>query len=218
MTSEPHPTGPGRTAATFAAGALLSLVPPLLLLPALGALDLYRGATVLRPVVVVLFACAAGGVVAGGALGPGLRWRAAFGAAFGATLWIPLLILAGLPALSGVERLAELLLGFAPALAVTHALLGALGLALGGSGWRRASAGALVFGAAGTAGGVLLALVVRLAAGSSGAAAFAAGALGGGAACVLPLTLAGWWLGWMRSGRFTRATPRLVRGRARYGR
>ena len=218
MTSDPHPTGPGRTAATFAAGALLSLAPPLLLLPALGALDLYRGATVLRPVIVVLLACAAGGVVAGGALGPGLRWRAAFGAAFGATLWIPLLILAGLPALSGVERLAELLLGFAPALAVTHALLGALGSALGGGGWRRASAGALVFGAAGTAGGVLLALVVRLSAGSSGAAAFAAGALGGGAACLLPLTLAGWWLGWRRSGRFTRATPRLVRGRARYGR
>ena len=218
MTSEPHPTGPGRTAATFGAGALVSLAAPLLLVPALGALDLYRGATVLRPITVVLLACAAGGVVAGGALGPGLRWRAAFGAAFGATLWIPLLILASLPALSGVERLTELLVGFAPALALSHALLGALGLALGGGGWRRAGAGALVFGAAGTAGGVLLALVVRLSAGSAGAAAFAAGALGGGVACLLPLTLAGWWLGWMRSGRVTRATPRLVRGRARYGR
>ena len=195
MTSEPHPPGPGRTAETFAAGALLSLAAPLLLLPALGALDLYRGATVLRPIAVVLLACVAGGVVAGGALGSGLRWRLAFGAAFGATLWIPLLILASLPALSGVERFAELLVGFAPALAVSHALLGALGLALGGSGWRRAGAGALVFGAAGTAGGVLLALVVRLSAGSAGAAAFAAGALGGGVACLLPLTLAGWWLG-----------------------
>lgn len=203
MTSEPHPTGPGRTAAAFAAGAILALAPPLLLLPALGALDLYRGATVLRPIVVALLACAAGGVVAGGAVGPGLRWRAAFGAAFGATLWIPLLILASLPALSGVERLAELLVGFAPALAVSHALLGALGFGLGGSGWRRAGAGALVFGAAGAAGGVLLALVVRLSAGSAGATAFAAGALGGGVACLLPLTLAGFWLGSPRSGRFT---------------
>ena len=203
MTSEPRPTGPGRTAAAFAAGALLALAPPLLLLPALGALDLYRGATVLRPIVVVLLGCAAGGVVAGGAVGPGLRWRAAFGAAFGATLWIPLLILASLPALSGVERLAELLVGFTPALAVSHALLGTLGLALGGGGWRRAGAGALVFGAAGTAGGGLLALIVRLSAGSAGATAFAAGVLGGGVACLLPLALAGFWLGSLRSGRLT---------------
>ena len=203
MTSEPHPTGPGRTAAAFAAGALLSLAPPLLLLPALGALDLYRGATVLRPIAVALLACAAGGVVAGGALGAGMRRRAAFAAAFGATLWIPLLVLGSLPALSGVERFVELLVGFVPALAVSHALLGALGLGLGGSGWRRACAGALAFGAAGEAGGVLLALVVRLSAGSSGAAAFAAGALGAGVACLLPLTLAGYWLGCLRSGRVT---------------
>lgn len=182
-------------AATFAAGALLALAPSLLLLPALGALDLYRGATVLRPVTVALLACVAGGVVAGGALGAGMRWRVAFGAAFGATLWIPLLILASLPALSGVEGLAELLVGLAPALAVSHALLGALGLALGGSGWRRACVGALVFGAAGAAGAVLLAVVVRLAAGSTGAAAFSVGALGGGVACLLPVTLGGWWLG-----------------------
>lgn len=203
MTSELHPTGPRRTAAAFAAGALLSLAPPLLLLPALGALDLYRGATALRPIAVVLLACAAGGVVAGGALGAGMRRRAAFGAAFGATLWIPLLVLVSLPALSGVERFAELLVGFAPALAASHALLGALGLGLGGSGWRRACAGALAFGAAGAAGGVLLALVVRLSAGSSGAAAFAAGALGAGVACLLPLTLAGYWLGCLRWGRVT---------------
>ena len=137
-------------AATFAAGALVPFAAWLLLLPVLGALDLYRGATILRPLAVVLLASVAGGLVAGGALGPGLRWRAAFGAAFGATLWIPYLILGSLPALSGVERLADLLVGFTPALATSHALLGALGLVLGGSGWRRACAGSLGFGAAGT--------------------------------------------------------------------
>ncbi len=195
-------------AATFAAGALVPFAAWLLLLPVLGALDLYRGATILRPLAVVLLASVAGGLVAGGALGPGLRWRAAFGAAFGATLWIPYLILGSLPALSGVERLADLLVGFTPALATSHALLGALGLVLGGSGWRRACAGSLRFGAAGTAGGVLLALVVRLSAGSSGAAAFAVGALGGCTACLLPLTLAGWWLGCRPTGRVTQGENR----------
>ena len=185
---------PRRTAATFAAAGLAPCA-AWLLLPALGALDLYRGATVLRPISVVLLACVAGGLVAGGALGPGLRWRSAFGVAFGATLWIPLLVLGSLPALSGVERFVELLFAFTPVLAMSHALLGALGLALGGGGWRRACVGALVFGAAGAAGAVLLALVVRLAAGSTGAAAFSVGALGGAVACLLPLTLGGWWLG-----------------------
>ena len=199
-------------AATFAVGALVPCAAWLLLLPALGALDFYRGATILRPVAVLLLACAAGGVVAGGALGPGLRWRVAFGVAFAATLWIPLLILSSLSALSGVERLVDLLVVFAPALAVAHALVGALGLASGGSGWRPACVGALVFGAAGTAGGLLLALVVRLSAGSAGTAAFGFSALGGGAACLLPLTLAGWWLG------TTKATVRRVRGQARCGR
>ena len=185
-------------AATFAAGALVPFA-TWLLLPALGALDFYRGATILRPVAVLTLASAAGGIVAGGALGGG-RSRAAFGAAFGATLWIPFLILSSLPALSGGERLVGLVAGLTPGLALFHAILGALGLLLGGSGWRRACLGALVFGAAGAAGGVLLAVAVRLAPGATGTAAFAVSALGGGAACLLPLTLGGWWLGRRRPG------------------
>ena len=194
-------------AATFAAGALVPFATWLLLLPALGAWGFYRGATMLRPVAVLVLASAAGGVVAGGALGGG-RWRVAFGAAFGATLWIPLLILSSLPALSGGERLIDLLARLTPGLALSHLLPGALGLLLGGSGWRRACLGALVFGAAGAAGGVLLAVAVRLAPGATGAAAFAVSALGGGAACLLPLTLGGWWLGRRRPGSARRARRR----------
>lgn len=166
----------------------------------------------LRPVAVLMLACAAGGVVAG--LGGRLRWRAALGAAFCAALWMPFLMLSALPALSGGERLGELVLGLTPGVAASHALLGGLALALGGSGPGRAWRGAAVFGAAGAAGGLLLALIVRLSAGGGGAAAFAVSALGGGAACVLPLTLAGWWLGRLHPG----SNPRRVRERIRYGR
>lgn len=200
-------------AATFAGGGLIPCLTWFLLVPALGAWDVYRNGSLLRPVALLVCASVAGGVLAGSAVGPGPRWPAAFGAAFGATLWIPLLVLAGLPALSGGERLAELLVGLAPALAVSHAALGALGLALGGGGLRRAGVGALVFGAAGLAGGVLLAAVAPLAAGGTGTAAFAGATLGGGAACLLPLALAGWWL-----GRPTVPNARRVRARSRYGR
>ena len=200
MTSDPHLSASARSAVGFAAGALLPLAAWLLLLPALGALGFYRGGTMLRPLAVLVIACAAGGVVAGSALGGGARWRAGFAAAFGATLWFPFLMLSSLQALGGRESLVELVVGFAPGLAAAHAVLGAFGLALGGMGRRSAGRGALVFGAAGGCGGVLLALVIRLSAGSGGAAAFAAGALGGGAACLLPLTLAGWWLGRSSSG------------------
>ena len=207
---QPRPAGaaPLRAACAFAAGGLVPCAAWFVLLPALGALDFYRGATILRPAGVLALACVAGGAVAGGALGPGLRLRAAFGAAFAATFWMPLLVLGSLPALSGGERFVDLLAGFAPVLALSHALLGALGIALGGGGWRRAAAGALLFGPAGAAGGVLLALVVRLSAGSGGgAAAFAVGALGGAAACLLPLTIGGWWLARRPAGRGARGEP-----------
>ena len=184
-----------------------------MLLPALGAWDLYRGGTVLRPAAVLMLACAAGGAVAGGGFGGGLRWRAALGAAFCAAFWMPLLMLGALPALSGSERFGELLVGFAPGVAASHALLGGLGLALGGSGGRRAWRGAAACGAAGALGGSALALVVRLAAGGGPAAEFAVSALGAGAACLLPLASAGWVLGRPRPG----STARRVRGRARYG-
>lgn len=208
---QPRPAGAAaalRAACAFAAGGLVPCAAWLVLLPALGALDFYRGATILRPAAVLALACVAGGVVAGGALGPGPRRRSAFGAAFAATFWMPLLVLGSLPTLSGVERFVDLLAGFAPVLAVSHALLGALGLAFGGDGWRRAAAAALVFGPAGAAGGVLLALVVRLSAGSDGgAAAFAVRALGGGAACLLPLAIGGWWLARRPPGRGAHGGP-----------
>ena len=183
-----------RAAGAFAGGALIPLAAWLVLLPALGAWDLYRGATMLRPVAVLVVACAAGGVVAGGALG-GLRRRTAWSIAFGFTFWMPLLVLSSLPALSGGESVVNLVTAVVPPFSVSLALLAAVGLALGGNGWRGAAKGTLVFGAAGAAGGVLLALVVRLAAGSGVAGAFAVNAFGGAAACLLPLTLGGWWLG-----------------------
>ena len=186
----------------------------LVLLPALGAWDLYREGSILRPVAVLLLACAAAGVVAGGGLGGALRWRAALGAAFVGALWVPYLLLGTLPALSGGERLVELVVGLLPSVAVSHALLGGMALALGGSGWRRAWRGAAVFGAAGAAGGLLLALLVRLSAGASGVPGFAVSALGGALACLLPLASGGWWLGRWRLG----TNPRRVRERIRSGR
>lgn len=186
----------------------------LVLLPLLGAWDLYRGSTILRPVAALTLACAAGGVVAGGALGGAGRWRAALGAAFVGALWMPFLMLGTLPALSGGERLVELVVGLLPSLGVSHALLGGMALALGGGGWRRAGRGAAVFGAAGAAGALLLALLVRLSAGAGGVPGFAVSALGGALACLLPLACGGWWLGRLRLD----PTSRRVRERIRSGR
>ena len=214
MSSDRQPPAPARTAAAFAAGGLVPLAAWLALLPALGAWDLYRGGTILRPAAVLLLACAAGGAVAGGGLGGGLRWRAALGAAFCAALWMPILMLGALPALSGGERFGALAVGFAPGVAASHALLGGLALALGGCGWRRAWRGAAVCGAAGAVGGLALALVVRLSAGGGPAAEFAVSALGAAAACLLPLASAAWVLGRLRPG----STARRVRAATRSAR
>ncbi len=143
-------------------------------------------------------ACAAGGIVAGGAIG-GTRWRAAFGAAFCTAAWVPLLLLSGLPALGGRESAVELAAVFVPGFASAFAVLGAVGLALGGGGWRSGSLGAFVFGAAGAAGGAVVAAAAGLA---PGAAGFGVQSLGGGAAYLLPAAAGGWWIGCgIRSGR-----------------
>ena len=188
------PGVPAGAACRFAAGALIPFAAWLLLLPALGAGGLYGGGTLGRPVGVLAAACIAGGIVAGGALG-GARWRAAFGAAFGAAGWIPLLLLSSLPALGGRERAIELAVVFTPGFALAFAVLGAAGLALGGSGWRGACGGAAVFGVAGAAGGTLVAATAGLAPGSAGLVGFAVQAFGGGAGFLLPAAVGGWWIG-----------------------
>lgn len=183
----------------FAAGALIPFATWLLVLPALGAWGLYAGGSIARPIAVLGAACAAGGVVAGNAIG-GARWRAAFGAAFCAAGWVPLLLLSGLPALGGREGAADLAPVLVPGFASAYAALGAAGLALAGCGWRCGSSGALVFGAAGAAGGAVVSAVAGLAPGATGVAGFAVQSLGGGVAFLLPAAAGGWWIGRRRAG------------------
>ena len=187
------PRAAGVVAMRFATGALIPFATWLLLLPALGAWGLYGGGSIARPIAVIGAACAAGGIVAGGAIG-GARWRAAFCAAFCAAAWVPLLLLSGLPALGGREGLAELAVVLVPGFAAPYATLGAVGLALAACGWRSTSLGALVFGAAGAAGGALVAAAAGLAPGEVGLAGFAVQSIGGGAACLLPAAAGGWWI------------------------
>ena len=170
-----------------------------MLLPALGAWGFYGGASIARPLAVLAVACAAGGIVAGSGVG-GVRWRAAFGAAFCAAGWVPLLLLSGLPALGGRERAAELAVVLLPGFALAYAALGAMGLALAGCGWRCASLGAFVFGAAGAAGGGVLAPAAGLAPGEVGLVGLAVQSLGGGAAFLLPAAAGGWWIGRRQAG------------------
>lgn len=153
-----------------------------------------------RPIAMVVVACAAGGALAGRALG-GARWRIAFGTAFCAAGWIPLLLLGTLPALGGRETAIGLAVVLAPVIGLAHATLGGAGLALGGAGWRTAGRGAVVFGAAGAVGGAGLAMAAGLAPGAAGLPGFAVHVAGGGAALLLPLAAGGWWIGRERRAR-----------------
>lgn len=207
-------------AVRFAAGASIPFGVWLVLLPLLGAWGAYGGGTIARPIAVVAVACVAGGVLAGSALArpggrvrspraretpasraprrrlPGsVRWQLAFGAAFCVAGWMPLLLLGTLPALGGRETAAGLAVVLAPGFALAYAMLGGAGLGLGGAGWRNACRGALVFGAAGAAGGALLAVVAGLAPGAVGLPGFGVQSLGGGAAYLLPAAAGGWWIG-----------------------
>ena len=193
MSSEPR-AARRRAAALCATGTAIPVAVWIVGLPALGAFGLYDGSSVLRPIGVVLAACAAGGAVAGGAMGVGWRPRVAFAVAFVAGLWLPLLELGTLPALAGRERFAQLVVGLVPGFTLGWCVIGAGGVALsGGTTWPRVATAGLVFGAAGGLGGLLLAGAAALAPGASGLAGFAVSLLGG-VACLTSSAIAGWGL------------------------
>ncbi len=166
------------------------------LVPLAGAVGGLTGGSVARLVVLVALAGAVGGALAGGALGRGWRGAAGFALAFPLGLALPLLAVVSVPALSGRERLVELVAGFVPIFAVSFALMGAVGTGWVGAGWRRALQSSLAFSLAGASGGL----------GLTGAAALLPGGLTGqfpwlfliAAALTLiaPAALAGWWLAW----------------------
>ena len=139
-----------------------------------------------------------GGQFAGGALRRGVRSRLAFAIAFLIGLPIPLVVVSGLEALSGREGFTELGLGFVPGFVIAYGLLGAVGSALDGDGWRRTVRASGAFAGGGLCGGVMLAGVVTLAAGSSGGV-LVAHTVGAAVACILPTAIGGWWLGWQVS-------------------
>ena len=184
-----------RVEVAFAVGTLVPVGTLLVVLPLAGAAGFFVGSSLGRPLAMLGVACVAGGQFAGGALRRGVRSRVAFGLAFPIGLAIPLVVVGGLEALSGHEALTELAVRFVPVFALAYGLLGTVGGALSGGGWRRTVQAVGAFTAGGVVGGVTLAAVVALVADSSGPAAPVARACGAAVACVIPPAIGGWWLG-----------------------
>ena len=178
----------------FAVGTLVPVGTLLLVVPLLGASGFFVGGSIARALATLGVACLAGGQFAGGALRRGVRSRLAFGVAFPIGLAIPLVVVSGLAALSGREGFTELGL-FVPGFVLAYGLLGAVGSALSGDGWRRTARTGGAFAAGGLCGGVALAGVAALVAGSSSGAAMVAHTVGAAVACLVPTALGGWWLG-----------------------
>ena len=183
-----------RVAVAFAVGTLVPVGTLLVVLPLTGAAGFFVGSSIGRPLAMLGVACVAGGQFAGGALRRGVQSRMAFGVAFPLGVAIPLVVVSGIAALSGHEAVTNLAVRFIPVFAVAYGLLGAVGAALSGEGWRGAVRAAGAFTGGGVVGGVTLTVVVALAAGSSGAAAAVARACGAAVACAIPAALGGWCL------------------------
>lgn len=178
----------------LAGGTAIPVVVWLVGVPVLGALGFYDGASIFRPIGLVLAACAVGGAVAGAAVGAGWRGRVAFAVAFVAGLWLPLLEVGTLPALAGGERFVQLAVGLVPGFALGWCVIGAAGVALSGATtWPRVATSGLVFAAGGALGGLLLAGAASLAPGASGLAGFTVSLLGG-VACLTSSVIGAWGL------------------------
>ena len=174
----------------------------LVLVPVAGAVGGLTGGSVARLAGLMALAGAAGGGLAGSALGRGWRGTAAFALAFPVGLVLPLLAVASVPALSGRERLVELVAGFVPAFAASFGLIGGVGTVLVGAGWRRALRSSLAFSLVGAVGGLALTAVATLLPGGLTGSFPGLFVIAATLASVAPTALAGWWLVW--SGGATR--------------
>lgn len=195
-----HPAPALRVAVAFAVGTLVPVGTLLVGFPLVGAAGGFLGSSVGRPLAALVVACVAGGQYAGGALGGGWRARIAFGAAFLVGLPIPLVVVSGLAALSGHERVSDLAWGFAPGFGIGFGLLGVVGGILCRAHWRETVQAAGVLVAAGVIGALTLAGVVALVASTSSPAAPVARVCGAAFACAAPAAIGGW--------RFTRLRRR----------
>ena len=184
-----------RVALSFAGGMVLPLVGVFLLVPALGAAGVFTGDSAMRPLVVMAALVMIGGALAGGALRQGWRGRLAFAGAFPLGACLPLLVVMSLQALSGRESLLQLLVAFVVSFAFSFGLLGAVGTALLGIGWRVAGRACVAFTGAGVAGGLVLVGVVTLLPATTNGGTTLMLLTGSGVALLAPPTLGGWWLG-----------------------
>ncbi len=107
---------------------------------------------------VPLFGFLLGGAIAGWSLRPGMRGVVGFAFAFAFALPILLFQMIGIQGMSGNWPIARLVLDFGRTGALAFALMGAIGVAIAGLGWREVVRSTAVFGCAGFSGGFILAL------------------------------------------------------------
>ncbi len=189
----------------FAGGIAVPVLGLFVVVPVAGAVGGLTGGSVGSLAGLMAFAGAAGGALAGSALGRGWRGAAAFALAFPVGLALPLLAVASVPALSGRERLVELVAGFVPAFAASFGLMGGVGTALVGAGWRRALQSSLAFSLAGVIGGLALTAVATFLPGGLTGRFPGLFVIAAALTPIVPAALAGWWLVWSSSA--TRVSP-----------
>ena len=142
-----------RAAIGFLSGMGLSgfglFVLPLLL----GTVGFFARESTPRLLLVLVIPTLVGGAVAGASLREGRRGSVGFALAFPIGVFLPTLGAVGIQAMSGRETLMQLLVVFAGSFSLSFGLMGAVGVAFLGRGWRIVVYSALVFAASGVIGG-----------------------------------------------------------------
>ena len=99
-----------------------------------------------------------GGAIAGRSLGLGKRGVVGFAISFALSIPILLIVVISVQGMHGNEGFFSLAAYFAVAFGLAFALMGGLGVAISGLGWREVARSAAAFGSAGVLGSILLRL------------------------------------------------------------
>ena len=185
-----------RVTSAYGLGSLLPLVVLFVVVPWFGRHAVFLGQPFFILLVLLGLSALGGGLLTGQLLALSVRSRLALAIAHGVGFWPIFGVAATLPALVGHETIGELGVRFVPVFSVSYCLISGVGRLLAGHGWKNAVRSAGIGLVSGTAGAVVLTVVVSVATYETPTTVqWFLAVSGTTVACLLSSGLAGWWGG-----------------------
>ena len=185
-----------RVTSAYGLGSLLPLGVLFVVVPWFGRHAVFLGQPLVVLLILLGLSALGGGLLTGQLLALSVRSRVALAIAHAVGFWPIFGVAATLSAFVGHETIGELGVRFVPVFSVSYCLISGIGRLLAGHGWKNAVRSAGIGLVSGTAGAVVLTVVVSVATyETSTTVQWFLAVSGTTVACLLSAGLTGWWGG-----------------------